>query len=120
MTQPQYNTLTDSQLLDFIVETIDDIKAQDIITLDVDHLTEMFEHMVIATATSKQHARSISRHLVEEAKSKNIHMIGVEGDDTGEWVLVDFGGTIAHIMTEEMRKFYELEKLWGIPKEDLK
>ncbi len=117
MTQAQHNILTETQLLDFIIETIDDIKAQEIVTLEVDHLTEMFEYMVIATATSKQHARSISRHLVEEAKKNNISIIGVEGEDTGEWVLADFGGTIVHVMTEEMRKFYELEKLWGIPKE---
>ena len=106
-----------NQELNFILETIDDIKAVDVTVLSVKHLTEIFDYMVISGATSRQHAKSISRHLYEEVKKHNIPINGIEGDDIGEWVLIDFGDIIVHIMTEETRSFYELEKLWGMPEE---
>lgn len=105
---------TESKELSFVLETIEDIKGQNIVNLSVEHLTEIMSNIVIATATSKQHCQAIGRHLLESAKLNKINIIGVEGLDEKEWVLIDLGDIVVHIMIEETRKFYELEKLWNI------
>ena len=107
---------TKFDLLPFTIEALEDLKATEITTLAVEHLTEMMTHMVITTATSKQHCRSLGRHLVESAKKLDIEIIGVEGQEDSEWVLVDLGDVVIHIMLEKTRAFYELEKLWDISK----
>jgi ribosome-associated protein len=118
MSKDQNVAIQECDTLDFIVNTVEDIKAVDVTVLDVKHLTELFDNMVIAGATSKQHASSIAANLRVEAKRNQIEIVGIEGDDVGEWVLIDLGSTVVHVMTESIRKFYELEKLWDIPKEN--
>jgi ribosome-associated protein len=105
-----------SKELSFVIEALQDIKAQDIINLPVEHLTEIMSNIIITTATSKQHCQAIGRHLIESAKEKSIEIIGVEGLNEKEWILVDFGEIVVHIMLENIRSFYELEKLWDISK----
>jgi ribosome-associated protein len=107
---------TKSKELSFVIETLEDIKSQDIINLPVEHLTEIMSNIIITTATSKQHCQAVARHLIESAKEKNIDIIGIEGLNEKEWILVDFGDIVVHIMLENIRSFYELEKLWGISK----
>ena len=104
----------DSKILALTIQTLEDIKATEITTLSVENLTELMSYMVIATATSKQHCRSTAQHLVSVAKENQLNIIGVEGQDESEWVLVDLGGVVIHIMLEKTRAFYELEKLWDI------
>lgn len=101
--------------VEFVKQTIDDIKAFNVAHLSVSHLTEVFDDMIIASASSTQHARSIARHLQEECKQHNIGIVGVEGDDIGDWILIDLGDVILHVMIESVREFYQLEKLWDIP-----
>ena len=101
--------------VEFVKETIDDIKAFNVTHFTVSHLTEVFDEMIIASANSTQHARSIARHLQEECKKHNIEILGVEGDDIGDWILIDLGDVILHVMIESVRDYYQLEKLWDIP-----
>lgn len=104
--------MTTEQLQQFALTKLDDMKAKDIISLAVSELTDMTDYMIIASGTSNRHVRSIAGNLVSKAKEAGISIIGVEGEDTGEWVLVDFSDVIVHVMQEETRQFYDLEKLW--------
>lgn len=96
-----------------IVEAIDNLKGQKIVELDVTELTDVMDHLIIASGTSSRHVKSIANNVVEELKAKGQRPLGVEGLADGEWVLVDFGDTVVHVMQAEARDFYELEKLWS-------
>lgn len=98
-----------------IVEAMEDVKAKDIVSLDVTELSDVTDHLVIASGTSNRHVKSVAGNVVEEAKNHGFQPLGVEGMDVGEWVLVDFGDTVVHVMQPTTRSFYELEKLWSIP-----
>lgn len=97
----------------FIVDKIDDIKAQNITTLDVRGKSTITDYLVICTGTSSRHVMSIADHLLEQARAAGIDTLGSEGRDTGEWIVVDLGETIVHVMQEESRELYQLEKLWS-------
>nr|WP_246504652.1 ribosome silencing factor [Shewanella intestini] len=96
----------------FVLDKIDDLKAKNITVLDVANQSTITETMVICTGTSKTHVRAISEHVVVEAKGANVPPLGVEGRDSSEWVLVDLGDVILHVMQEDTREYYQLEKLW--------
>ncbi|NKF49571.1 ribosome silencing factor [Shewanella sp. WXL01] len=102
-----------SELKDFVLDKIDDLKAKDITVLDVSNQSSITETMVICTGTSKTHVRAISEHIVVEAKGAGVQPLGVEGRDSSEWVLVDLGDVILHIMQDQTREYYQLEKLWA-------
>ena len=99
---------------DLVMAVLDDMKAQSLLRLDVRHLTSMTDEMIIATGRSDRHVRSIAQALLERCKADGLEPIGVEGLDAGEWVLVDLGDVIAHVMLPKTREFYSLEKLWGL------
>ena len=101
-------------LADLVVEALDDLKAQSILRLDVRHLTSMTDFMIIASGRSSRHVRAVARELLERCEEAGYTPIGVEGEDGGEWVLVDLGDVVAHIMVPSVREFYALEKLWDI------
>lgn len=100
-------------LLDLVLMTLDEGKARDIEVLDVRRKTSMTDFMVVASGTSERHVRSIAMHVAEESKKHEMMPIGMEGEDVGEWVLVDLGEVIVHVMKPQTREFYQLEKLWG-------
>ncbi|AIT10257.1 ribosomal silencing factor RsfS [Candidatus Francisella endociliophora] len=110
--------MTTDQRLHIITEALDDLKALDIQAIDVEHLTDMMDKIVICTASSTTHAKSLSKNLEQELKSKGISILGIEGDNKSDWVLVDTGDIVAHIMLEETRNLYALEKLWDIKRQD--
>lgn len=97
-----------------VVDALDDLKGQEIKTLDVTGLSDVMDLMVIVTGSSNRHVKSLANNVVEDAKQAGIRPIGVEGMDAGEWVLVDYGDTVIHVMLQSQRDFYELEKLWSI------
>jgi ribosome-associated protein len=97
------------------VNALDDIKARDIVVLDVRKLTSMFDAMIIATAESNRQVNSLARHVRDKLTAVGATIVGVEGEETGEWVLVDAGDIVVHIMQPAVRAHYNLEELWAPP-----
>lgn len=95
------------------VEALEDLKGQEIVTLDVTELSGVMDSLIVATGTSNRHVKSLAGNVVEELKKKGIQPIGVEGMDSSDWVLVDYGTAVIHVMLPQTRKFYDLEKLWS-------
>ena len=101
-------------LADVVVAALYDLKAQDVQVLDVHSMTNITDVMVIASGTSNCHVKALAENVVEEVKKTGIRPIGVEGEQEGDWVLVDLGDVIAHVMLPRAREFYSLEKLWSV------
>lgn len=108
-------TATDSPLLDVVLNALDEMKAKNVTTLDVRQVTSVSDHMVIASGTSNRHVRSVAGFVVEKAKEAGFRPIGVEGERDGEWILVDLGDVVIHVMQPAAREFYDLEHLWHNP-----
>lgn len=102
-----------TELKDFIVDQLEEIKAKEITVIEIGEKSTIADYMIIASGTSTRHVKSIAIQLVKELKEKNLQPLGVEGDDVGEWVLVDSGDVITHVMQPITRDYYQLEKLWG-------
>lgn len=96
-----------------LLEVLENLKAKDLIVLDVRTITSITDKMVIATGTSDRQIRAMHDALIIISKQLEIPVIGVEGKESYDWVLVDFGDVIIHLMREEARDFYDLEKLWS-------
>ena len=101
-----------NSLKTLVTDALDDLKAVNTVTLDVTDLTDVTDCLVIASGTSNRHVKSLANNVVVEAKKAGIPPLGVEGDDVGEWVLVDFGDVVLHVMLPATRDFYDLERLW--------
>jgi ribosome-associated protein len=97
------------------VAALEDIKGRDIVVLDVRKMTALFDWIIITTADSSRQARALSTHLQEKVKASGGRVHSVEGERTGEWVLVDLGAVVVHIMQPTIRKYYNLEELWAPP-----
>jgi len=95
---------------------LEDIKAREVEIFDVAHLTTMFDRVIIASADSARQLKALASHVQEEAKAVGGHVYGVEGEDGGDWVLIDLGDIVVHIMQPAVRTHYNLEELWGQPK----
>ncbi|AYC18173.1 Ribosomal silencing factor RsfS [Dickeya dianthicola] len=100
-------------LQDFVIDKLDDLKGRDIVTLDVKGKSSITDCMIICTGTSSRHVTSIADHVVQESRAAGLMPLGVEGENDADWVVVDLGDVIVHVMQEESRHLYELEKLWG-------
>ena len=96
-------------LRDFVIDKIDDLKGQDIIAIDVKGKSSITDCMIICTGTSTRHVVSIADHVVQESRAAGLLPLGVEGEATADWVVVDLGDVIVHVMQEESRRLYELE-----------
>jgi len=97
------------------VTALEDIKARDITVLDVRKLTSLCDTMIIASAESNRQVKALANHVRERLKEIGATIVGVEGEETGEWVLVDAGEIVVHIMQPSVRAYYNLEELWGPP-----
>jgi len=102
-------------LKQLVVESLDDLKAINTVILDVTALTDVMDYMVIASGTSNRHVKSLADNVCMEAKKQGMRPLGVEGEGAGEWVLVDFGDVVVHVMLPATRDFYDLERLWVSP-----
>lgn len=100
-------------LTEFLIEKLDDLKATDIQLIDVRGKTSITDNMIICTGTSSRHVSSLAQKLIDESKQAGIESFGEEGKATADWVVVDFGQAIVHIMQQESREMYQLEKLWA-------
>jgi ribosome-associated protein len=101
-----------------VAHALDDLKAFETTFLDVRHLTTVTDAMAIASGRSDRHVRAIANAVVEQSKKAGYRPIGVEGANAGEWVLVDLGEIVVHVMLPRVREFYNLEKLWDIAARD--
>ncbi|RUO80452.1 ribosome silencing factor [Idiomarina tyrosinivorans] len=101
------------QLRQFVIDKVEDLKGRDIQVLDVHGKTDIAEYMIVCSGNSKTHVKSIAEHVATEAKHAGMPPIGQEGGEQSEWVLVDLGDVVLHVMQESIRDFYQLEKLWG-------
>ncbi|GHD52358.1 ribosome-associated protein [Marinobacter persicus] len=99
------------QLKDLVVNALEDIKAQDVSVVDVRDRTSVTDFMVIASGTSSRHVKSLADSVVSEARDEGIRASNVEGDGS-DWILVDLGDVVVHVMMPATREFYDLERFW--------
>ena len=102
------------QLSQLVIDALDDIKGQDIVRLDVGNMTTVTDYMIIASGTSSRHVQALVDNVAEKARAAGHKPIGVEGEEGGEWVLLDLQDVLVHVMLPKVREFYNLEKLWSM------
>lgn len=103
------------KLKDIVVDALDDLKAKDIVVIDVRDKSSITDIMVVATGGSNRQVVSLAEHVSLKAKENGVPRLSLEGEDTGEWVLVDLGDVVVHVMQPRTREFYQLERLWEMP-----
>lgn len=96
-----------------VVDALEDVKAQDIQIFDTTGLTSVFDRVVIASANSNRQTRALASNVHDKVKESGGEVLSTEGEDTGEWVLVDLGDVVVHIMQPAIRQYYNLEEIWG-------
>ncbi|MCF7696322.1 ribosome silencing factor [Mycetohabitans rhizoxinica] len=96
-----------------IIDALEDVKAQDIRVFNTSHLTELFDRVVVASGTSNRQTKALANNVREKVKASGGDIVSTEGEDTGEWVLVDCGDAVVHIMQPALRQYYRLEEIWG-------
>ncbi len=101
-------------LLAMSIGVLEDMKAKAINKINVSELTSISDHMIFCTGTSSRHARSIVDKLSEKVKEENHQVLGIEGYDSGQWILIDLGVIIVHVMLADVRSFYKLDDLWSV------
>lgn len=106
--------LSPEEVKNLAINALEEMKAKDIVCLDVKPLTSMADYMIVCSGTSNRHVKSIANQVVEDAKKSGHQPNGVEGESGSEWVLVDLSDAIVHVMLPDTRKFYDLEKLWSM------
>jgi len=104
-----------NRLADTAVTALEDIKAHDITVLDVRKLTSLYDTLIIASADSNRQVKALAQHVRDKLKEAGATIIGVEGQETAEWVLVDAGDLVVHVMQPAIRTYYNLEELWAPP-----
>lgn len=97
-----------------VVAALEDIKASDITVIDTSHYSSMFERMVIASAQSTRQTKALADNVAEQLRAQGEPVLGMEGEDPGEWILVDLGEVVVHIMQPAVRSYYNLEELWNM------
>jgi len=106
--------MNSEKLSDLVIDALDDIKGQDIVKLDVRDMTTVTDYMIVASGTSSRHVQAMVDNVTEKAREAGHRPIGVEGEEGGEWVLLDLQDALVHVMLPKVREFYNLEKLWSI------
>ena len=96
-----------------VVTALEDIKAKDILVIDTSRLTSLFERAIIATGDSNRQTRALARHVADKAREAGQEVLSIEGEGTGEWVLLDLGDIVVHLMQPAVRSYYNLEELWA-------
>jgi ribosome-associated protein len=106
-------SLKGKALLDAVVQSLDDDKAQDVVVIELSGKSDMADYLVVASGTSGRQVVAIAGHLRDRLKQAGLSGVGVEGMSQGDWVLVDGGDVIVHLFRPEVRAFYNIEKMWG-------
>ena len=102
------------QVEQFVIAQLEELKAFDIVSIDVRKLTSLTEYMVFCSGRAMRHVKAIAENLVEKSKKQGLQPLGVEGLRSGEWVVVDLNDVIVHVMLPEIRAFYDIESLWDL------
>lgn len=100
------------ELEKLVVDALEDIKAKDIEVIDTSSLTPLFDRVIVASADSNRQTRALARNVHDKVKAAGGDVLSIEGEETGEWVLVDLAGIVVHIMQPTVRSYYQLEELW--------
>jgi ribosome-associated protein len=108
------STVTVAELRQHVINALEELKAKDVREIDVRGRTSIADLLVIASGTSARHVKSIADEVTKFAKKAGVPPLGVEGEQEGEWVLVDLGDVIVHVMLPRIREFYGLERLWAV------
>lgn len=106
--------MNSEQLSKLVVDALEEVKGRDIVKLDVRDLTSVTDYMVVASGTSNRHVKALADAVAVKCKEAGHRPIGVEGESGSEWVLLDLGDTLVHVMLPRVREFYNLEKLWSL------
>ncbi|MBV1786719.1 ribosome silencing factor [Marinobacterium sp. D7] len=101
------------QLINLVENALDDMKARDVVKLDVTGKSSVTDYMLVASGTSKRHVMSVAQEVIDKVKEAGLRPVGVEGENVGDWVLVDLGDVIVHVMMPDARSFYDIERLWS-------
>jgi len=96
-----------------VIDALEDVKAQDIKVFNTSHITSLFDRVVIASGTSNRQTRALASSVADKARENNIPILAYEGEESGEWVLVDLGDIVVHCMQPAIRQYYNLEEIWG-------
>lgn len=104
--------MNSEQLKENVLEALDDMKAQEIVAIDISDVSNFADYMIVASGTSGTHVKAIANNAAKELSIKGVKPLSEEGADVSEWVLIDFGDVVLNVMRPEVRAFYELEKLW--------
>ncbi len=96
-----------------IVDGLEDVKAQDIRVFDTEHLSPLFERVIVASGTSNRQTKALAASVRDSVKSRDMQVLRTEGEDNGEWIIVDCGAAVVHVMQPAIRQYYNLEELWG-------
>ena len=104
--------MTPLKIKNIVFSSLDELKAVDPVTINVKKLSSFTDYMIIASGTSNRHIQSIGEKVLEDLKTKNIKPLGREGEGSEEWVLIDIGDVVLHLMSSKARTFYDLESLW--------
>ena len=105
--------MTPEALRDLVIEALEDLKGRDIVAMDVTRATNITDYMVLASGTSNRHVKALVDQVIEAASAGGNPPRGVEGRETYQWVLIDLGDVLVHVMQAETREFYDLERLWS-------
>lgn len=115
---PDTANLAYEAVRELILTTIDDMKGEQVVELNVKDKTSVTDLLIIVSGTSSRHVKSIASNIASQAKKAGHSPLGVEGEEQGEWVLVDLGDIVVHVMQPQVRQFYDLEKLWSFEDHD--
>jgi len=96
-----------------IVDGLEDVKAQDIVVFNTEHLSPLFERVIVASGTSNRQTKALASSVRETVKARGLPVLRTEGEDNGEWIIVDCGAAVCHIMQPAIRDYYRLEEIWG-------
>ena len=96
-----------------IVDGLEDVKAQNIVVFNTEHLSPLFERVIVASGTSNRQTKALASSVRETVKARGLPVLSTEGADNGEWIIVDCGAAVAHIMQPAIRDYYRLEEIWG-------
>jgi len=106
--------MNSEELSEVVIDALEELKGNEVVKLDVRDLTSITDYMVVASGTSNRHVKALADSVVEKCKAAGHRPSGIEGESGSEWVLLDLGDTLVHVMLPRVREFYNLEKLWSL------